>query len=254
MLRQGKKDLLKWIVYENREKMGAAAAEAVGNHIKKLLAEKATVNIILASAPSQNDLFSSLKRIPGIDWSRVNAFHMDEYIGLGADSPQSFSYYLKKHFFDVIKPREFFCLNGLADPEEEAKRYSQLLAEYPVDICCLGIGENGHLAFNDPHVADFNDPVAVKTVSIDDTSRMQQVHDGAFARVEDVPRLALTLTLPALLKAQFVTAVVPGPTKAKAVARTLNGPIDEECPATILRRHPNAILYLDPDSASLLEE
>lgn len=254
MLRQGKKDLLKWIVYENREKMGAAAAEAVGNHIKKLLAEKATVNIILASAPSQNDLFSSLKRIPGIDWSRVNAFHMDEYIGLGADSPQSFSYYLKKHFFDVIKPREFFCLNGLADPEEEAKRYSQLLAEYPADICCLGIGENGHLAFNDPHVADFNDPVAVKTVSIDDTSRMQQVHDGAFARVEDVPRLALTLTLPALLKAQFVTAVVPGPTKAKAVARTLNGPIDEECPATILRRHPNAILYLDPDSASLLEE
>lgn len=250
---KGRKDNLFWQVFNDRSQMGQAAARDLAQRIKEVLREKPEVNIIFASAPSQNDLLASLAEIKGLDWSKVNAFHMDEYIGLPEEAPQKFSIYLRDGIFRKVKPGRVFYINGSADPDEECRRYTKLLEEYPVDIVCLGIGENGHLAFNDPHVADFNDPLLIKMVNIDDTSRMQQVHDGNFSRIEEVPKLALSLTIPALLKARFALTVVPGPTKAQAVFNTLNGPISEKCPATALRRHPGSFLYLDRDSAALLK-
>lgn len=252
-LRKGQAEQLQWEVYANRSQMGQMAASVLAEKIGLILKDKAEVNIVFASAPSQNDLLASLAGIPGIEWSRVNAFHMDEYIGLSEEAPQKFSNYLRDGIFRKVTPGKIFYIDGSADPDRECQRYSQLLLEYPTDICCLGIGENGHLAFNDPHVAYFNDPLLIKKVNIDDTSRMQQVHDGNFERMEDVPKLALTLTIPALLKAKFAIAVVPGPTKAQAVYRTLNESISEECPATILRRHAGSYLFLDQDSAQLLK-
>ncbi len=249
---EGQKEKLFWRVFQDRSHMGQAAAADLAQKINEVLRDKPEVNIIFASAPSQNDLLESLAVIEGVDWSRVNAFHMDEYIGLPEDAPQKFGFYLRDGIFSKVKPGRIFYIDGSSEPDQECRRYTKLLEEYPVDIVCLGIGENGHLAFNDPHVADFNDPLLVKKVDIDDTSRMQQVHDGNFNRIEEVPKLALSLTIPALLKAKFAITVVPGSTKAQAVFNTLNEPVSEKCPATALRRHPGALLYLDQDSAALI--
>ncbi len=253
-LTSGKKDLLRWEVYANRKLMGRAAALAVAQKIREIVAEKREVNIIFASAPSQEEFLAELARIPGLEWFKVNAFHMDEYIGLPEKAPQRFSVFLKERLFDKVRPGRVFYIDGNNDPEVECYRYSELLKKYPVDISCMGIGENGHLAFNDPPVADFNDPVLVKKVLIDMASRFQQVHDGCFAKVEDVPEFALTLTIPALLQASFAIAVVPGTTKREAIKRIICEEISEKCPATILRRHPNSILFLDRESAALLTE
>lgn len=178
---------------------------------------------------------------------------MDEYIGLRPDAPQCFSNFLKKYIFDLKPFKSVNCINAAAStPEEECERYSELLKKYPVDIVCMGIGENGHIAFNDPHVADFNDKALVKPVSLDEVCRMQQVNDGCFASIDEVPKWALTLTVPALMNATYNFCVVPASTKANAVKRTVEGEINEECPATILRQKDNAILYCDADSSALL--
>jgi glucosamine-6-phosphate deaminase len=244
-------DALQVEIYPQRAEMGAAAALDVAAAMRRVLAERETVRVIFAAAPSQNELLAGLCAMEDLDWSRVEAFHMDEYVGLPEGAPQSFGHFLREHLFDVVRPGRVEYLDGNAeDVAAECQRYAALLRERPVDIVCAGIGENGHLAFNDPPVADFTDPHAVKPVTLDHTCRMQQVHDGAFETLDEVPTQALTVTVPALMAAREIFCVVPGPTKADAVRATLRDPIDERCPATALRRHPRAILYIDAAAAA----
>lgn len=243
-------DQLEVRVYGNRTDMGADAALMLYNRIKDLLARQSMVNIIFAAAPSQNEFLKSL-RDKDIDWSRINAFHMDEYVGLKKDAPQGFGNFLKDILFNHVALNSFHLLNGNAgNLFDECIRYTQLLKAFPTDIVCMGIGENGHLAFNDPPVADFNDKQTVKLVELDSFCRQQQVNDGCFGTPDDVPAQALTLTIPILMKSKYVYCVVPGKTKAKAVYNTVYNEIIERYPSTILRNHPNAILYLDNLSAA----
>jgi glucosamine-6-phosphate deaminase len=241
--------------FPSRDALGQAAAAAVAETIIALLKEKETVNIIFAAAPSQNEMLDALVKKEGIDWARVNAFHMDEYIGLPAFAEQTFGTYLKNRIFSLLPFHHVYYLNGAADNlEAELKRYEDLLQHYPTDIVCMGIGENGHLAFNDPPVADFNDPALVKRVELEDRCRQQQVNDGCFTTLEEVPVYALTLTIPALLKAAYVCCCVPGVKKAQAVYDTLHEEMNERFPSTILRTHPNATLYIDEQSGQLLDK
>ncbi len=180
-------------LFKNRQELGRYAARAVADTMKEISGKQEFVNIIFASAPSQNEFLEALVQESGIDWSQVRAFHMDEYMGLPADAPQSFGQYLKQRLFDKLPIKEVFYINGkAADLQQECRRYSALLEQYPTDIVCLGIGENCHIAFNDPHVADFSDPDLVKQVQLDLTSRLQQVHDACFESLDQVPEYALT--------------------------------------------------------------
>lgn len=240
-------------IYETRSEMGAEAACEVSEKIKELLLKQDIVNIIFAAAPSQNEFLASLSQKDGIDWSRINAFHMDEYVGLDIDAPQRFGQFLKERMFEKVSFNRVYYINGNADDSgAECKRYAELLKRFPIDIVCMGIGENTHIAFNDPHVADFNDLLLVKRVTLEAMSRQQQVHDDCFARIEEVPVSAITLTVPALLRAKNIFCMVPGNNKAQAVYHTLHEEVKESYPSTILRKHRNATLYLDKDSAYML--
>ena len=233
--------------------MGVAAAADVKAAILRALEGKETINMIFAAAPSQNEVLANLASDKEIPWGRVNAFHMDEYIGLDKDAPQGFGNFLREHIFGIapFKSVNYIRIDA-PGADAECERYSALLREYPVDIVVLGIGENGHIAFNDPPFADFEDEKLVKSVKLDEVCRNQQVNDGCFASISDVPTHALTLTVPALMSGKELYCIVPAATKAKAVYATLNGEITPSCPASVLRTHKNATLYLDPDSASLL--
>ena len=246
------KDRLTVRILRSRAEMGKAAARDVAAEMRRLLAQRAEISMIFAAAPSQNETLAALAAEEGIDWGRVNAFHMDEYVGLAPGAPQTFASYLKEHLFDLVPLKSVHLIDPSGDAEREAGRYAALLGQYPADITVLGIGENGHIAFNDPGVADFRDPLAVKKVPLDEVCRMQQVHDGCFPALSDVPEYALTLTVPSLTRAGAMFCSVPAPSKAEAVFRTVTGPISEECPATILRTHPHAVLYCDPDSGEKL--
>ncbi len=236
-----------------RADMGKLAAADCAEMLRALLTVKDTVSMIFAAAPSQNETLAALLEEPGIDWTRVIAFHMDEYVGLANDHPQSFGTYLREHVFAKLPFKEIHYIHGdAADPAEECARYGKLLADNPVDIVCLGIGENGHIAFNDPGVADFRDPAPVKLAKLDDVCRMQQVHDGCFPTMDDVPTHAFTLTIPSLTRAKHLFCSVPAATKAEAVYRTCFEEISENCPATIMRKHPHAVLYCDSDSGAKL--
>jgi glucosamine-6-phosphate deaminase len=240
-------------VYPARDAMGMAAAKDAAAQIQQLLNTKEFVNIIFAAAPSQNELLFHLSSHQDIDWGRINAFHMDEYVGLQPTAPQRFGHFLDQAIFGKLPFHEVHYINGNAsNPEEECSRYAALLEAHPVDLVCMGIGENTHIAFNDPHVADFNDASMVKLVELDEVSRMQQVHDGCFASIEAVPQTAITLTIPALMRAASIFCVVPGINKAQAVCHTINSPVSALYPSTALRLHENAMLYLDEKSASLL--
>jgi glucosamine-6-phosphate deaminase len=241
-------DQLKVNVYANRQDLGTSAGRAAAATIKELLGTKNGIRIIFAAAPSQNEFLETLSSDPDIDWSRITAFHMDEYIGLPNDAPQKFSRFLCERLFDKVKPGQVHLIDSSNSIEAECKRYGDLLREAPIDIVCLGIGENGHIAFNDPPVADFADPLTIKAVELDDECRQQQVNDGCFPTFGDVPTHALTLTIPTMLSAAHLYCMVPGPTKRNAVNRTLNGTISTECPSTVLRRHPDCTLYVDRDS------
>ncbi len=247
------KDLLKVNIYETRAEMGKAAAADIKACILSLLEKKETLNMIFAAAPSQNEVLAELASDAQIPWNKVNAFHMDEYIGLSSDAPQGFGNFLKSHIFGLV---DFKSVNYIdisaVEAERECARYAELLKKYPTDIVVMGIGENGHIAFNDPPVANFNDPQAVKPVALDEICRNQQVNDGCFATIDDVPTTAITLTVPTLFAGEHLFCIVPAKTKARAVRATLCDEISEKCPATILRRHKSAILYLDGDSSSLL--
>lgn len=248
-----KKDLLTVNIYETRDEMGKAAGADIKAKILELLATKETINMIFAAAPSQNEVLASLAADSEIPWNRVNAFHMDEYIGLSADAPQGFGNFLKNAIFGRAPFKSVNYINISApDAEKECERYAALLAANPTDIVVMGIGENGHIAFNDPPVADFADKKMVKPVQLDEVCRNQQVNDGCFATLNDVPKTAITLTVPTLFAGDYLFCIVPAKTKANAVRATIEGEIGEHCPATILRRHASAILYLDGDSSALL--
>ncbi len=239
-------DRLKVEVYSTRQEMGAAAAYDVAERVRHLFSEQGQARVVFAAAPSQNEFLAALATAPHLDWDKVQAFHMDEYVALEEDAPQHFGSFLRERLFDRAQPGRVEYMDGNAvDLEAECERYGALLSERPIDIVCAGIGENGHMAFNDPHVADFSDAQTVKLVSLDETCRMQQVHDGTFGSIDAVPKNALSMTMPALMSARWLYCVVPGPTKTEAVRRALRAPIAEACPATIMRCHPNAVLYLD---------
>lgn len=242
-------------IYNSREKMGTAAASDVADRIKKLLSAKSEINIVFAAAPSQNEFLDELIKVKDIEWRKINAFHLDEYIGLAEDAPQRFGRYLYDRIFSKVPFNTINYLNGNAeDIEAECDRYAELIKSHPIDIACIGIGENGHIAFNDPPVADFNDKFMIKKVKLDNKCRMQQVHDGCFESIDKVPEYALTMTVPAIFAAKYIFCIVPGSTKAEAVRKAVEGPIEETCPASILRRHENAGLYLDRDAATLLNK
>ncbi|SHF00143.1 glucosamine-6-phosphate deaminase [Caldanaerobius fijiensis DSM 17918] len=245
-----KVDNLEVFISENRDEMGKLAARDVHDRILELLEEKDAINMVFAAAPSQNEFLASLVSYDDVDWGRINAFHLDEYIGLSIEAPQRFANFLKDRIFGKVGFKSVNYIDGNAqDIEAECRRYSELLKEHPIDIGCIGIGENGHIAFNDPWVADFNDKKLVKVVELDERCRMQQVHDGCFSSLDEVPRYAITLTIPTIMSSQFIYCIVPAKTKAEAVYNTLKGDIVEDCPASILRTHPRAYLYLDMDSA-----
>ena len=253
-MKEFKKDKLTVKIADTRVGMGNAAGADIHAAMMKLLAEKDEINMIFAAAPSQNETLAALLTYADIPWNRVNAFHMDEYIGLPLDAPQRFGNYLNDHIFGKAPFKSINYINSASSAEEECARYTALLQKYPTDIVVMGIGENGHIAFNDPGVADFNDPVWIKPVPLDDVCRQQQVNDGCFAKFDDVPTHALTLTVPTLFKGTYLFCSVPAKTKANAVKEMLTtDKIDEHCPCTILRRHDNAVLYCDADSSSLLK-
>lgn len=245
-------DRLSVKVYDTRRNMGVAAAADVAACMKKILAEKDCIYMIFAAAPSQNEMLEALIAEPGIEWNRVHALHMDEYVNLPSDAPQGFGNFLRRAIFDKVPFASVNLIGTDADSEATCRRYDSILSEHIVDIVCMGIGENGHIAFNDPHVADFKDPEKIKKVDLDQKCRQQQVNDGCFRSIDEVPTHALTLTIPTLFNVKSIFCVVPAATKAEAVRNTVQGPVTEACPASILRTHPNAVLYTDLDSASLI--
>lgn len=239
-------------IFETRAEMGENAAKEAAAALREVLANKAECNVIFAAAPSQNDFLAALCN-EEIEWNRVNAFHMDEYIGLSDAAPQRFGNFLKNAVFDKVPFNSVSYIQGnAADIDAEIVRYSNLLRNNPVDIVFMGIGENGHIAFNDPHIAKFDDICMMKQVELDERCRCQQVNDGCFATLGDVPRHALTLTVPVLMSAAKVFCMVPCKTKAEAVQKTVCGEIRETLPASILRTHGCARLYLDKDSAEFI--
>lgn len=235
----------------SRTAMGRKAAEDIADEMRRRLQTQPGVRMIFAAAPSQSEMLAALVAMPGIDWSRVTAFHMDEYLGLAADAPQRFGLWLRRAIFDRLPFAKVHLLDPGGDPEAAAAAYADELAAAPIDIVCCGIGANGHLAFNDPP-ADLYDPADVKVVALDDVCRQQQVDDRCFERFDDVPTQALTLTVPRLLAADRIFCCVPGALKKTAVQRTLHDPISGAVPATALRTHPAWSLYLDEDSAAEL--
>lgn len=240
-------------VAQTRKELGKRAARDIAASLRILLREKDHLRMVLAAAPSQSEMLTSLRAEPDMDWSRITAFHMDEYIGLLPNAPQSFASWLRREFVEHVPLESFVSIDPGSDPESACREYAVRLAEGPIDVVLLGIGTNGHLAFNDPP-ADFADPLPVKVVALDQMCREQQVLDGCFVSLDDVPRTAITLTIPALLAAGELFCCVPGKHKSAAVQAALHGPISGDCPATALRTHPQCHLYVDRDAMSLSEE
>lgn len=238
-------------VAETRVAMGKLAAREIAGEIRACLRRQPGVRMVFAAAPSQSEMLAALCKEREIEWSRVTAFHMDEYIGLPVRAPQRFGLWLQHAVFDQLPFAAVYLMEPGDDPEQAGADYAAKLQEAPIDIVCCGIGVNGHLAFNDPP-ADFGDPLIVKVVDLDARCRQQQVDDGCFATLSEVPTRALTMTVPALLAAHAIFCTVPGSQKKDAVRRALQGAIDPMCPASALRRHPRCTIYLDRDSAAEL--
>jgi glucosamine-6-phosphate deaminase len=237
-------------VFPTDAELGAAAADDAAAAIRAAVEQRGTANVMFASGNSQFAFLDELTARDDVAWDRVTGFHMDEYVGMDDTHPASFARYMRERIVDVVHPHAFHYLDGTNSPAAECARYTALLKAHPLDLCCLGIGENGHLAFNDPPFADFDDPVDVKEITLDDASRRQQVGEGHFGTFDEVPRTSITVTIPALLRAGRVLAIVPEARKAGAVQRALEGPITTACPASILRRAAHATLYLDERSVA----
>lgn len=246
-------DRLNVRIYASQPEMAKSAAEMASTYLSHTIQSKGRARVILASAASQI-LFLQEFTKQSLQWDRITFFHMDEYLGISKDHKASFRKFLTEHVLSKITPADFHLIEGDAlEPILECERYARLLREEPIDLCCLGIGENGHIAFNDPPVANFNDPYTVKIVKLDEACRKQQVGEGAFPDLNSVPAYAITLTVPALCSAKKMICVCPEFRKANAVYNTLHGEITTKTPASILRRHPDATLFLDYDSAKLLD-
>jgi glucosamine-6-phosphate deaminase len=242
-------------VYTSNEAMGRAAARDAREIINAAIAERGVANLILATGNSQLTFLRALRELEGIDWPKVNVFHMDEYVGIDPDHRASFPRFLREHFLNHVRVGRFFPIAGTPDDVEAVCReYEQLLRAHPVDMVALGFGENGHLAFNDPPYAFFNDPAWVKPIKLAEASRRQQLGEGHFDTLDEVPREAITLTIPALLASKQVLCMVPEARKADAVRACLTEAVSEERPGSILRTVGHARLYLDPDSAAKLSD
>lgn len=240
-------------IFETRRAMGAAAAHAAALTMSRLTAGHKALSVIFATGDSQLETLHALCRLPDITWKNITGFHMDEYIGLAEDHPASFRRYLRENLIRRVPFERFHEIDGRGNPGQTCAEYANLLRSHAPSLCLLGIGENGHLAFNDPAEADFHDPKDVKVVSLDKVCRQQQVNEGWFAKLEDVPERAITLTIPALFRVPELILSVPGARKAAIVKRALYGPISTDCPASVLRRHSNATVFLDAESAAQLE-
>ena len=252
-VRRYKVDALDVAVFSEGPQLAAYAASIVNEHLSRAIATNGSAAVILATGNSQIKFLRELIALRGVDWSKVTLFHMDEYLGIRADHPASFRRYLRERVESLTRPRFFHYIEGDApQPLDECQRYTALLQAQPIDLCVLGVGENGHLAFNDPPVARFDDPYRVKLVQLDDGCKGQQVREGHFASLESVPPYAYTLTIPTLLSAKKVVCLCPETRKAAAVQRALQGPIDTACPASALRTCAQATLLLDLESSSLL--
>jgi glucosamine-6-phosphate deaminase len=240
-------------LYGTAAGLAGDAARLAREYLEATLARQGSAAVILATGNSQIQFLEALAALGGLDWSKLTLFHMDEYLGLPASHPASFRRYMKERVEERLRPGRFHYLQGDSlQPVAECERYAGLLQQQPIDLCCLGIGENGHLAFNDPPVADFRDPHQVKLVKLDDACRQQQVGEGHFPDLSSVPQYALTLTIPMLCAARQMLCIVPERRKAHAVQEALRGPVHTACPASILRHQAHCTLFLDTESASLL--
>jgi glucosamine-6-phosphate deaminase len=239
-------------VYKTKEEMGFAAAIEAAKACNEVIKQKGKVVLCFSAAASQLDFIEGLHHVD-IDWSKVIAFHLDEYLGLPADHPANFKSWLKDKVEIPFRPGKMHYINGSApDIDEECERYKSLIKENPIDIGFVGIGENGHIAFNDPHVADFNDPKLIKVVELDEVCRNQQLNEN-FKSMDEVPVSAISLTIPTIMAFKKIISIVPEKRKAKAVKAALQGPISPTCPASILRTHHDATLFCDVDAISELE-
>lgn len=240
-------------IFSTRQELGAASAAHAAQIIQRAVRERGKARVIVATGNSQLDMITALAEIPGIDWRSVEVFHMDEYAGMSSTHPASFRLWIKNRVEDKVHPAKVQYIQGdAADPDAELQRYTRLLMSAPIDLAFVGFGENGHIAFNDPHVADFQDPVILKRVTLDEACRRQQSGEGHFPTPDDVPKEAFTITCPGLFRAAAWVCCVPEARKAQAVKGALEGPISTACPASIVRTHPDATVYLDAESASLL--
>ena len=253
MKKNFKVDNLQVSIFEKTTDMGDAAANFVAEKLNAAIQSNGKANLILATGASQFPFLEALKN-KAIDWKKITVFHLDEYKGISDSHPASFRKYLKERILDDVAPKQIFYLNGDAeDIDKEVKRYAEELKKHPIDIACIGIGENGHIAFNDPPVADFNDPKLVKVVELATACRNQQLGEGWFPTFDDVPKEALTLTITAIMDCKAISCVVPDARKAEAVHNSLYNEISTKCPATILRNHPETVLFLDEGSASKIK-
>lgn len=237
-------------VFSSAKRTGYAAGQAIEEQIMQLQEKQEHIRMIFAAAPSQDYMLEYLTQSEKIQWNKITAFNMDEYVGLADNAPQLFSQYLERNLFLKVALAEKYTISTNGNVQDEIKRFSILIEDHPIDIVCLGIGENGHLAFNDPPVADFNDSHTIKLVDLDMVCRQQQVNDGCFLKLGDVPLTALTLTIPALLRGNSLFCVVVGLHKKEAVKQALFGEIDASWPATILRQHPNCQYFFDKEAYS----
>ena len=247
-------DTLRVEVHPDSQSSGRAAAAAASQAICELSQGQDSVSVIFATGASQLDTLGALTNRSDIPWNRIVGFHLDEYVGIDKNHPASFRRYLRENLTTRVPLRDFHEIDGnVLDLDSFCAAYAKKLHESGPQLCLLGIGENGHLAFNDPGEADFKDPRHMKVVSLDSACREQQAAEGWFRSWEEVPDRALTLTIPTIMRVRNLILTVPGERKAEIVRRALYEPISEDCPATILRTHRNAIVFLDAESASKLE-
>lgn len=247
-------DRLRVEVHADRRSLGEAAATYLANALRAAADGREQLGMVFASAPSQVETLEALTDAPGLPWSSVVAFHLDEYLGLPGSHDRSFARFLREHVADRVPLAAAHYLDGeTPNPEQECRRYGDLLADVGLELGCVGVGENGHVAFNEPNDTDFDDARHVRIVGLDERSRRQQVNEGLFPSFDAVPARALTLTVPTIVSARTLACVVPGPSKARAIREMLTGSVSEACPASVLRRHPSAVLFLDEGSASDLD-
>lgn len=241
-------------IYPTTEAMGKAAAEMAVEELSRCIAEKGKASFMAATGASQFAFLEALTKTDKVDWAKTTMFHLDEYIGIPADHPAAFRRYLRERLIDKVHPGAVNLIDGSADdPAAECERLSRLVEEHGIDVAFVGIGENGHLGFNDPP-ADFNTDAVFHVARLNDTCRQQQVGEGWFETVDDVPEKAITISIPGVLKAKRILCIVPEERKAEAVKGAVTGPVSPDCPSSAMQHHPNTTLLLDKDSASLLDE